>query len=433
MKMETGLHADRAATVKALHVQPGARSTPRTCWSNWASMPGMTLGGDPSTVAMTEVAAEFALETWAQVAIVTFAHAVALEGRRTSPSASTSTTQSRRARSATALTTYFAPSRRRSGRLIGHHARCRPKLGRPSGDGAQLLQRRLHEVGHSLGLDHPNDPTQVMYELYLDDTTLRLASGDLAGIDFIYGGGDGRVPLLGTLRRPTRSTGAAASRARSSSGCRATTSITGGSGNDRISGGSGATRSGAAAGTTRSPNLTGGRHRVAAATATTGIFAGIGNSRLDGGNGDDILVGGTGGDILLGGAGNDIILGDPAGAMMFGSDVIDGGPGDDLLAGGGGADVFVFRATGDADMIARFEIDWLDPAATLPVGRDFVPGLDRIAFEPGTFATAAEVEAAIETEAGSAVIRFGSASMTVFGVTEAELSADSFIFGEVIA
>jgi Ca2+-binding RTX toxin-like protein len=163
------------------------------------------------------------------------------------------------------------------------------------------------------------------------------------------------------------------------------------------------------------------------------LFAGIGNSRLDGGNGDDILVGGTGRDTLLGGAGQDIVIGDPPGAMMFGNDVIDGGPGDDLLAGGGGADVFVFRATGDADVIARFGIDWLDPAATLPLGRDFAPGLDRIAFEPGTFATADEVAAATETEAGSAVIRLGSASLTVFGVTEAELTADSFVFGEVIA
>jgi hypothetical protein len=46
-----------------------------------------------------------------------------------------------------------------------------------------------------------------------------------------------------------------------------------------------------------------------------------------------------------------------------------------------------------------------------------VPGLDRIAFEPGTFASAAEVFAATATEGGSAVIRFGSASLTLFGVT----------------
>jgi pyruvate carboxylase len=31
MKMETGIHADRDATVKAVHVPREARSTPRIC------------------------------------------------------------------------------------------------------------------------------------------------------------------------------------------------------------------------------------------------------------------------------------------------------------------------------------------------------------------------------------------------------------------
>ncbi len=33
MKMETGIHAERDATVKAVHVSPAPRSTPRICWS----------------------------------------------------------------------------------------------------------------------------------------------------------------------------------------------------------------------------------------------------------------------------------------------------------------------------------------------------------------------------------------------------------------
>jgi pyruvate carboxylase len=31
MKMETGIHAERDGSVKAVHVAPGRRSTPRTC------------------------------------------------------------------------------------------------------------------------------------------------------------------------------------------------------------------------------------------------------------------------------------------------------------------------------------------------------------------------------------------------------------------
>jgi Ca2+-binding RTX toxin-like protein len=163
------------------------------------------------------------------------------------------------------------------------------------------------------------------------------------------------------------------------------------------------------------------------------IFAGIGNSRLEGGIGNDILVGGTGNDTLVGGSGRDLLQGDPAGARVFGNDRLDGGTGDDLLMGGDGADVFVFRAAGGADMVGRFDVNWLDPATTAVTVEDFTPGLDRIEFETGTFASAADVYAATVTVGGSAVITFGSASMTIFGVTEAELSADSFIFGGALA
>jgi hypothetical protein len=75
----------------------------------------------------------------------------------------------------------------------------------------------------------------------------------------------------------------------------------------------------------------------------------------------------------------------------------------------------------------------LNPGATEARGEDFTPGLDRIEFEAGTFSTAAQVYAATTTVDGSAVITFGSASLTIFGITEAELSADSFIFGGAIA
>ena len=383
------------------------------------------LGGDPTTILAFEAAAEFALETWAAVAAIDFVPA--LEG--TEPD----------------LGFDFAPL---PGETIGEALTSfRPLLGvdqvvssvitldsteawSPFGEtGLNFYNVVLHEVGHSLGLDHPDDPTQVMYAFYLDDQTLGLAAGDLAGIRLIYG--SAREMIVGTFGADTIDRSGSLegeeilARAGDDTvvGSQGDDLISGGAGNDFLLGGEGADL---VASMTGNGQLFGGE-------GDDRLFAGIGNSRLDGGNGDDILVGGTGGDTLLGGAGNDIILGDPAGAMMFGSDVIDGGPGDDLLAGGGGADVFVFRATGEADMIARFGTDWLDPAATLPVGRDFVPGLDRIAFEPGTFATAAEVDAATETEAGSAVIRLGSASLTLFGVTEAELWADSFIFGEVIA
>lgn len=383
------------------------------------------VGNDPGTVMAFEAAAEFALETWAAVAALDFVPAP--EG--IAPDLSFAFAPLPGATIGEALTT-FRPLPDIDQVVTSVVTLDSTEQWSPFGEaGLNFYNVILHEVGHSLGLDHPDDPTQVMYAFYLTDVTLSLAAGDIEGVRLIYG--SARELVLGTFASETldRSAGFAGEEilARAGDdlvfGTQGDDVISGGAGNDVLFGGDGADL---VASMTGNGELYGGE-------GNDRLFAGIGSSLLDGGSGDDILVGGTGRDRLLGGAGSDIILGDPAGSAMFGSDVIDGGPGDDLLSGGDGADVFVFRASGDADTIARLEIDWFDPAATYPIGRDFEPGLDRIAFGPGTFTTADEVAAATETEAGSAVIRFGGSSITVFGVTEAELSSASFIFGEVIA
>ena len=395
----------------------------------------ITFGFDPSfysnisigsgSIGDFEVAAEFALETWATVANIDFAPApVGTQADLT-------------------ITMSFL-----AGSTIGQALTSFNELGAvdevtssvvtldssevwsPFGEvGLNFYNVVLHEVGHSLGLDHPDDPTQVMYAFYNSDQTLSLGAGDIAGIQFIYG--TARDVILGTLSddrldRSLTSIGEDIFALAGDDlvfGTQGDDEISGGSGDDVISGGAGADL---IADMTGDGILRGG-------DGDDRIFAGIGNSNLGGDAGNDILVGGTGADTLLGGSGNDLILGDPAGAPVYGNDRLDGGTGNDLLMGGGGADVFVFRATGGADTIAAFEVDWLDPAATAPAGRDFTPGLDVIVFESGTFSSAAQVHAATETVDGSAVITFGSATMTIFGVTEAELSADSFIFGGAIA
>ena len=387
---------------------------------------GLQLGA--GSLGQAEVTARLALETWAQVADIDFAHAPA--------GAEADITFAMAVQSGdtigTALTTFFdlpVIDQVVSSVVTLNAAR----TWSPFGDtGLNFYNVILHEVGHSLGLDHPVDPAQVMYEFYLDDATLRLAAGDRAGIDFIYGGGDGRVPLLGTfagdvLFRASQTQGEILF------GLSGDDAITGGSGNDRISGGSGRDTISGGGGNDDIADLMGGGN-VSGGTGTDRIFGGIGALSADGGEGDDLLVGGTGSDRLTGGGGRDVILGDPPGRGVFGNDVIDGGPGDDLLMGGGGADVFVFRATGGNDLAARFAVVWNTPLASGIAGADFVPGIDRIAFEPGTFATPAEVFAATTDLGGNAVIRLDAAtSLTLFGVSEAELSADSFIFGGVIA
>ena len=395
----------------------------------------ITYGFDPSffsdlrigsgSIGEFEVAAEFALETWEAVADIDFQPAPA----GTTPDLTFTMGFLAGSTIGQALTSFIemgAVDEVTSSVVTLDSG----EVWSPFGEvGLNFYNVVLHEVGHSLGLDHPDDPTQVMYAFYNSDETLSLGTGDIAGIRLIYG--TARETVFGTLSNDVidRSLFGIAEEIFALAGddivfgTQADDEISGGSGNDRVSGEDGADLIADMIG---DGVLQGG-------LGDDRIFAGIGNSTLSGDAGNDVLVGGTGNDALRGGAGNDLVQGDPAGVRVFGNDRLDGGTGDDLLMGGGGADVFVFRAAGGRDTIAAFDVNWRDPASTAAFGRDFTPGLDTIEFESGTFSSAAAVYAATETVGGNAVITFGSTTLTVFGVTEAELSADSFIFGGAIA
>lgn len=375
-----------------------------------------------------EVAAEFALETWASVAAIDFMPAPA----GTAPDLTIAIGSLPGSTIGTAETEFVLNGS--VGRVTSSVITLDADIGwSPFGQsGYNFYNVVLHEAGHSLGLDHPEGAgasTQVMYAFYQSDQTLSLAAGDIEGIQTIYG--PAVEEIIGTLgndlidRRAFFSGEAIYGRAGDDFvfGTQDGDLISGGSGNDQLNG---------AGGADLIADMT-GNGVLQGADGDDRLFAGIGNSRLDGGADDDILVGGTGNDTLLGGTGRDLLVGDPSGARVFGNDRLDGGAGNDLLMGGGGADTFVFRAAGGQDTIGRFEVDWLNPAATAVTLRDLTVGLDRIEFETGTFANAADVYAATSTVGGSAVISFGSTSMTIFGVTEAELTADSFVFGGALA
>ncbi|MEM9733734.1 MAG: matrixin family metalloprotease [Pseudomonadota bacterium] len=55
-----------------------------------------------------------------------------------------------------------------------------------------LYKVALHEIGHVLGLDHPNDPG-VLMNAFLPNFLTDLAPGDIAGAQYIYGSEDGTV------------------------------------------------------------------------------------------------------------------------------------------------------------------------------------------------------------------------------------------------
>jgi Ca2+-binding RTX toxin-like protein len=206
--------------------------------------------------------------------------------------------------------------------------------------------------------------------------------------------------------------------------------VRGTQGNDVIIGGAGRDTLDGEGGNDLILNISGGG-TIRGGAGDDVLVAGFGENVMEGGDGDDVILGGFGNDSLNGGAGDDLILGDPVGAAPFaGADIIEGGPGNDRMMGGAGHDVFIFRDEGGTNEIAAYAVDLANPAAATRTGADFVPGVDRIAFAPGTLATADEVFAAMEDVDGSATITFGGTTLTVFGVTEAELKAEDFLFAD---
>ena len=105
------------------------------------------------------------------------------------------------------------------------------------------------------------------------------------------------------------------------------------------------------------------------------LNGGDGRDTLIGGDGQDFLFGGDGDDLLGGGTGNDRIFGgagnDALDGGIDGGDLLGGGPGDDVLFGGAGSDQLSGGAGSD-----RFVIGPI-PGTTDRI-TDFEPGIDRI-------------------------------------------------------
>jgi Ca2+-binding RTX toxin-like protein len=123
--------------------------------------------------------------------------------------------------------------------------------------------------------------------------------------------------------------------------------------------------------------------------------------KLTGDSGVNRLNGQLGNDIIDGGGGNDYII---------------GGEGNDTLTGGAGADVFIFETNFGNDTITDF---WAGTTRT-----------DRIWFQGVGFDDFSDVLAnAVDTAAGAVISVAGHGSITLTGVSIAQLHADDFIFG----
>ncbi|MEL6233161.1 MAG: M10 family metallopeptidase [Pseudomonadota bacterium] len=160
------------------------------------------------------------------------------------------------------------------------------------------------------------------------------------------------------------------------------------------------------------------------------LYGGLGKDKLTGGAGSDVMAGGADKDSMRAGTGNDMLLGDAGDDRLdgeAGSDTIDGGAGadringgseddvlmggagNDMLTGGEGADIFVFSTGDEADMIRDFDI-----------AEDFVS-------VSGLGATALSDFTIVDDRKG-VILTLGSDSLQLRKISEAELSADFFLF-----
>jgi Ca2+-binding RTX toxin-like protein len=181
-----------------------------------------------------------------------------------------------------------------------------------------------------------------------------------------------------------------------------------------------------------------GRDRILGERGSDTLTGGAGRDTLDGGKGRDKLLGGTGADSLKGGgagdtlrggkgddrmwghAGRDRMLGDSNDDMLNGGsgadvllggkgrDSLSGGKGGDILSGGSGGDRFVFAAEHGRDVITDFTI-----------GQDQI----QLAFKGASFD-----DLVLKSLGSDARIITGEGSVTLIGVTLADLSADDFLF-----
>ncbi|SDD68353.1 calcium-binding protein [Ruegeria marina] len=137
------------------------------------------------------------------------------------------------------------------------------------------------------------------------------------------------------------------------------------------------------------------------------VFSGAGNDRAAGAGGDDTVWGGAGNNVIFGADGQDELRG---GA---GDDTLYGGAGDDSLTGGLDRDVFVFG--NGADLVLDFQAT---PTGDI-VDLRFASGIEGFA----------DLQANHMTEAGGGtMITDGMNSMTLAGVSMAQLTSDHFLF-----
>lgn len=291
----------------------------------------------------------------------------------------------------------------------------------------------LHELGHSLGLQHPfegdiqlatsldktaftvmsytNSPGANTTLGYLDKDALHFLYGnsiDTSGWEFqaysagvrIKGGANADV-IYGALGKNV---------------------ILGRGGDDTLYGRElkdylhGKSGSDAIYGALGDDQLRGG-------VGTDTIYGGAGNDLMLGGDGNDLLIGEEGNDRLIGKKGDDTLRGGAGNDFLFGSmgnDNLNGGAGNDMLYGGEGNDTLFGDTGSDTFVFRSFDAGGHDTI------RDFALGIDTLTIDHATWRLGA---AALVDTGSSVVFTFdgGGASgfvLELLNITEAQARAE---------
>ncbi len=253
--------------------------------------------------------------------------------------------------------------------------------------GIDFFAVAVHEIGHTLGLEHSTNTTSIMYPVVGAHT---VSNNDISIIQALYGASI--APIVATGGNDTLNGSAAAD---TIDGLAGSDTINGNSGNDRLSGGN------------DGDFVFGG--------AGSDILNGNnGNDSIDGGAENDTIHGGASNDTVTGGIGNDVLYGDGGADTLngnTGNDRLNGGLGDDRLNSGAGYDVFVFSADGDNDTFTNF-----------------TDAYDKIDLQTYNFASFAAVKALAHQEGANLVLDFGLGdSITINNFTMAMLTSTDLI------